>query len=317
MRELRLTSFPFRFLPSLFALRLGRPGYPHVKAVALSLLALSLLKPGLARSQSSEPDIATPFRAGQMALKQGDFHGAVEDFRKVLALDPGLLEAEVNLGLAYQSLFDYGTAARFLSHGLQERPNLGGLNVIVGMDYLKLGSPEKAAPYLLRALELNPSSQDAHEAMALYYLTKDNVQGAAEQYRKAADLDPDKPEALFKVGHEYLDLGARLAYRGARLYPDSPWGHRFLGDTLLERNRWEEAALEYKKALAIEPRQAGLHTLLGEAYLHSGKLEDAETEFRHELQLDSRYERAWLGLVNLQLVKGQALEAPGSVFIIS
>jgi tetratricopeptide (TPR) repeat protein len=81
---------------------------------------------------------------------------------------------------------------------------------------------------------------------------------------------------------------------------------------LLERDRWEEAALEYKKALAIEPRQAGLHTLLGEAYLHSGKLEDAETEFRHELQLDSRYERAWLGLVNLQLAKGQALEALGS-----
>jgi len=105
------------------------------------------------------------------------------------------------------------------------------------MDYIKLGSPEKAAPYLLRALELNPSSQDAHEAMALYYLTKDNVQGAEEQYRKAADLDPDKSEALFKVGHEYLDLGARLAYRGARLYPDSPWGHRFLGDTLLERVR--------------------------------------------------------------------------------
>ena len=97
------------------------------------------------------------------------------------------------------------------------------------------------------------------------------------------------------------------------LYPDSPWGHRFLGDMLSERDRWEDAALEYNKALAIDPRQAGLHTLLGEAYLHAGKLEDAETEFRHELQLDSRYERAWLGLVNLQLAKGQALEALGSV----
>src|SRR6202042_2580450 len=62
----------------------------------------------------------------------------------------------------------------------------------------------------------------------------------------------------------------------------------------------------------IEPRQAGLHTLLGEAYLHTGKLDDAETEFRHELALDGRYERAWLGLANLQLAKGQAIEALGS-----
>jgi tetratricopeptide (TPR) repeat protein len=312
MRELRLTSFPFRFLPSLFCLRLGRPGYLHVKAVGLSLLALSLLKPGLATGQSSEQDIEISFRAGQAALRQGDFLRATEQFKKVLALDPSLVEAQVNLGLAYQSLLDYDAAVRYLAHALLERPSLAGINVIVGMDYLKLGLPEKAAPYLRRALELDPSSPDAHEAMAVYHLTQENFQGAVEQYRKVAGLNSDQAEALFTLGHQYLDLAARLAYRGARLYPDSPWGHRFLGDMLAERDRWEDAALEYNKALAIEPRQAGLHTLLGEAYLHTGKLEDAETEFRHELQLDSRYERAWLGLVNLQLAKGQALEALGS-----
>ena len=313
MRELRLTTFSFRFLPGLFVFRLGRPGHPQVKAVALLLLALSLLKPGLATGQSSEQDIETSFRAGQAALRQGDFVRATEQFKKVLALDPSLVEAQVNLGLAYQSLLDYDAAVRYLAHALLERPNLAGVHVIVGMDYLKLGLPEKAAPYLRRGLELDPSSPDAHEAMAVYQLTQENFQGAVEQYRKVAGLNSDKAEALFTVGHQYLDLAVRLAYRGARLYPDSAWGHRFLGDMLSERDRWEDAALEYNKALAIDPRQAGLHTLLGEAYLHTGKLEDAEKEFRHELQLDSRYERAWLGLVNLQLAKGQALEALGSV----
>ena len=268
--------------------------------------------PRLAPGQSSEQDIETSFRAGQTALRQGDFSRAVEEFKKVLALGPDLVEAEVNLGLAYQSLLDYETASRHLAHALRERPDLPSLNVIVGMDYLKLGSPEKAAPFLEHALKLDPSSRDAHDAMALYDLTQENFQGAVEQYRKVADLNPDKPGALFTIGHQYLDLAARLAYRGARLYPESPWGHRFLGDILLERARWEDAAQEYKKALAIEPRQSGLHTLLGEAWLHAGKLEDAETEFRHELQLDSRYERAWLGLANLQLAKGQPLDALAS-----
>ena len=308
MRELRLTSFPFLWLG-----RPGQLGHSHFKAIPLFLLGLLLLKPGLATGQSSEQDIETPFRAGQAALRQGDFLRATEQFKKVLALDPNLVEAKVNLGLAYQSLLNYDAAVRYLAPALLERPNLAGLNTIVGMDYLKLGLPEKAVPYLRRALEVNPSSPDAHEAMAVYHLTQENFQGAVEQYRKVAGLNPDQAEALFTLGHQYLDLAARLAYRGARLYPDSAWGHRFLGDMLSERNRWEDAALEYNKALAIDPRQAGLHTLLGEAYLHTGKLEDAETEFRHELQLDSRYERAWLGLVNLQLAKGQALEALGSV----
>jgi Tfp pilus assembly protein PilF len=193
MRELRLTSFPFRFFPGLFAFRLGRPGYPHVKAVALSLLALSLLKPGLASGQSSEQDIEISFRAGQAALRQGDFLRATEQFKKVLALDPSLVEAQVNLGLAYQSLLDYDAAVRYLAPALLERPNLAGLNTIVGMDYLKLGLPEKAAPYLRRALELDPSSPDAHEAMAVYHLTQENFQGAVEQYRKVAGLNPDWP----------------------------------------------------------------------------------------------------------------------------
>ena len=247
------------------------------------------------------------FRAGQAALRQGDFAHAAEHFKKVLALDPGLVEAEVNLGLAYQGLLDYAAAARDLSHALKSRPDLPGVNVIVGMDYIKLGLPERAAPYLKHALELNAASSDAHEAMALYHLTQENFQGAMEQYRKVADLDPEKPEALFKLGHQYLDLAARLAYRGARLYPDSAWGHRFLGDTLLERNRWEEAAQEYKKALAIDSREPGLHTLLGEAYLHTGNMDEAEAEFRQELQLDAHDEPALLGMANLQVAKGQAI----------
>jgi tetratricopeptide (TPR) repeat protein len=108
-----------------------------------------------------------------------------------------------------------------------------------------------------------------------------------------------------------------LAYRGAHLYRESAWGHRFLGDLLFQRSRWEDAVKEYRKALGAEPRQSGLHTSLGQAYLHSGKLEEAEEEFHLELQLDSQNEVAWLGLANLQLARGQptaALESLGKVW---
>jgi len=180
------------------------------------------------------------FRAGQAALKQGEFVRAAEEFKKVLALDPTLVEAEVNLGLAYQSLFEYDLAVRHLSKALRERPNLLGPTVIVGMDYLKLGSPEKAMPFLQRALKLDPSNREAHQALASCYLGQENFRSAAEEFRQVAVLDSDKSEAWFRLGHEYLDLAARLAYRGAHLYRESAWGHRFLGDLLFQRNRWED-----------------------------------------------------------------------------
>src|SRR3989440_10292681 len=283
-----------------------------MKAVLL-FLALSLLAPGFATCQTSEAQVEQFFRAGQEAMKQRQFARAAEEFKKVLALDPTLLEAEVNLGLAYQSLLEYDLAVRHLTKGLHERPNLVGPTVIVGMDYLKLGSPEKAIPFLQRALKLDPSNREARQALVSAYLGQGNFRSAAEEFRQIAVLDSDKSEAWFKLGHEYLDLSACLAYRGAHLYRESAWGHRFLGDLLFQRSRWDEAAQEYGKALAIEPRQAGLHTSLGQALLHAGKIEESESEFHLELQLESSSELAWLGLAEAQLAAGQPSAALESV----
>jgi len=290
------------------------------KATICIFLALWLLVPSFATCQTSDGQVEAFFRAGQEAMKQGQFARAAEEFKRVLALDPTLLEAEVNLGLAYQSLFEYDLAVRHLEKALRERPNLLGPTVIVGMDYLKLGSPERAVPFLQRALKLDPSNREVHRALSSCYLGQEKFRSAADELRQVAVLDSDKSEAWFKLGHEYLDLAARLAYRGARLYRESAWGHRFLGDLLFQRDRWEDASQEYRKALGVDAGQSGLHTSLGQAHLHAGKLEEAETEFRLELQLDSRNELAWLGLANLQLARGQAtaaLESLGKVWEIS
>ena len=283
------------------------------KATIFIFLALWLLVPSFATCQTSEGQVEAFFHAGQEAMKQGQFARAAEEFKKVLALDPTLLEAEVNLGLAYQSLFEYDLAVRHLAKALRERPNLLGPTVIVGMDYLKLGAPEKAIPFLQRAVKLDPSNREARQTLASVYLGQENFQSAAEEFRQIAVHDSDKSEAWFKLGHEYLDLSASLAYRGAHLYRESAWGHRFLGDLLFQRSRWEDAVKEYRKALDIEPRQSGLHTSLGQAHLHAGKLEEAEAEFHLELQPDSRNELAWLGLANLQLARGQATAALASL----
>lgn len=279
-----------------------------------------LLSPHFAHGQSTEDQVVEHFRAGQQAMLHGEFANAQQEFKKVLALDPSLVEAEVNLGLAYHSLADYQPAVRHLTKALRERPNLLAPNVIVGTDYLKLGQAQKALPFLQHALNLDRSNREAREALASYYLEEQNFLGAREQFQQMATLDRDKSEAWFKLGHEYLDLAARLAYRGARLYPDSAWGHRFLGDLLFERNRWDDAAKEYRKALAIDPKESGLHTALGQTYLHVGKIQDAQAEFHHELEMDPSVGTAWLALAEAAVSEGQgsaALEDVANAWRIS
>jgi len=305
----------FRELSSLCPVRLRQ-----CLVLISSFIFLALWAPAPAAAEVSEAELATHFRAGQEALRQGEFVRATEEFKKVLALDPTLVEAEVNLGLAYQSLLEYDSAVRHLTKALRARPNLFGPNLIVGMDYLKLGSAAKAEPFLKQALKLGPSNLEAHRALASAYLEQSNFGDAAEEFRQVAVFNPDEAEGLFKLGHDYLELSARLAYRGARLYRESAWGHRFLGDLLFQRGRWEAAAREYQKALGIDPRQSGLHTALGQTYLHGNKPEGAEAEFHLELKLDPENEQAWLGLAEKDLATGQAdaaLQAVGKAWEIS
>jgi tetratricopeptide (TPR) repeat protein len=289
-------------------------------APLLVFLARWFIASNPANCATDEEQTSAHFHAGQEAMKAGDFARAVAEFKKVLALDPDLPEAEVNLGLAYHSLGEYRLAVSQLAGPLRQKPDLLGPRIILGTDYMKLGSPEKAIPVLQQALKLDASNQEARRPLAMCYRLEDNYREAADQFRRLSVLDQDKPEAWYRLGHDYLDLAARLAYRGARLFSDSAWGHRFLGDTLAQRSQWNDAEQEYRQALAIEPKQPGLHVSLGQAYLQGGKAAEAEAEFRLELQLDKQSEPAWLGLAETGLAKGEAtagLEAVRTIWEIS
>ena len=297
----------------------GRPAWLQPAVLAL-LLALAWVVPCPATGETLEEQEATHFRAGQAALKQGDLAQAAKEFKKVLDLDPSLVEARVNLGLVYHALGEFNLAANNLSIALRQSPNLPGPTVVLGIDYLKLGQTDKAIPVLQKGLRLDSSNLEGRRALARCYLAKADFRHTADEYRELAGLNPDKAEAWYKLGHDYLDLAARLAYRGSHLYRDSAWGHRFLGDNLFQRNRWRDAAQEYQQALTLDPGEPGLHVSLGQAYLQAGKTDQAEAEFHQELKRDPQSELAWLALAETRLVKGQAataLEAVGKAWDVS
>ncbi len=260
-------------------------------------------------SESNEAEIVAHFRAAQQATQVGQIERAVEEYKKVLNLAPNLLEARVNLGLAYHSLGQYSLAVSELSRPLRQRPELLGPSIILGIDYLKLGFPEKAIPPLQRALGMESSNREARRALAACYLAQDNYLEAANQYRELFSLSPEKAEAWFAIGHDYVDISARLTSQMARNHPDSAWGSRLAGDVLAERGGWNDAAQDYRRGLAAEPRQPGLHASLGRAYLGAEKFNEAEAEFRSELELDPKDEQTLLGMAETEVARGKAVLA--------
>ena len=67
--------------------------YHRAIALFTALVLLSLV-PATAPCQIAEEQMERSFRAGQMDLQQGQFARAAEEFKKVLQIDPTLLEAQ-------------------------------------------------------------------------------------------------------------------------------------------------------------------------------------------------------------------------------
>lgn len=277
--------------------------------------ALSVVTPQPAVSQAAgeaqalDAKVRAHFRAGQLAMQSGDFELASQEFRKVLKINPALLEARANLGLALYSLGEYEPAAANLARVTRVSPNLAGPNLFLGLSNLKLGLSDKAIPPLKRVVQMERFNLEARRALVACYLSQSRYNEAARESHALFEFQPNKAEGWYHLGKDYLQISTQLAARMASDYRESAWAHRLAGDVMALREVWKDAAGEYDQALKIQPDQAELHASLGRAYLALGKLPEAEAEFLRELQQNARQEEALLGLAELDLTKNDTAGA--------
>src|SRR5438552_14867033 len=79
----------------------------------------------------AENKVVVRFRAGQQSMQAGRFDQAVEDFKEVLRLQPDLVEARVDLGLAYHALGQYALAVSELREAASRRADLLSANLFL------------------------------------------------------------------------------------------------------------------------------------------------------------------------------------------
>lgn len=163
---------------------------------------------------------------------------------------------------------------------------------------------------------MEPSSREAQHALAVCDVATEQYAQAAEEYRELASGDPDQADALYELGQNYMGLASQLTDRMSHAEPDSAWARGLGADLLAVSARWIDAALNYRKALAADSRQPGLHTSLGNVCLRQGQLAQAKAEFEAELALDANLPEAWLGLAEAHLANSEPQKSLENVFRI-
>ncbi|MGA2168147.1 MAG: tetratricopeptide repeat protein [Terracidiphilus sp.] len=234
--------------------------------------------------QSAEVTFELLWGEASAAQQAQQYSRAAALYRKILVMQPDLMEAEVNLGLMLHMSGDLQEAIACFQHVLVKHPDLFAPNLLTGLDYLKLDNPSLALPYLQRATSEKPDQAEARVGLANSYLQLRQYPEALAQFTRAAQLDSRNATAWYGLGATYLSMEKEIE-AGLRHSP-SPFRGVLLGESYLQQGHTDKAVSTLRAAVASPQVVPCARSYLGFAYLKQSKLDDAAQQF--QLDWDSR-----------------------------
>jgi TolB-like protein/DNA-binding winged helix-turn-helix (wHTH) protein/Tfp pilus assembly protein PilF len=231
-----------------------------------------------------------------------DTRKALDYFNKAIAKDPGYAPAYAGIALSFLKL------------------GFGG-----GLPFQEAFRKTKEAA--LKALELDPSLEEAHTSLAAAKLLGDwDWSGAESEHKEALALSPNSARAhlyysnyLVVMGR--LDEATKESELARDLDPLSPVATWFLGRTLYNAHRYDDALRQYRLALEMRPDDPLIYEAMADAYEQKKTFAEAFAARQQALTLNKdpnvtalgeAYKRS--GYRGYLLKKAQILEQPHNVW---
>jgi tetratricopeptide (TPR) repeat protein len=159
--------------------------------------------------------IETRRKLAETYFKLGQNNLALDEFTKILTIDPNYIHAHNYRGFIYSSENKWNEAINELESALKIDPNsiyaLGHL----GLAYKMADRFEDATNVLKKAVELDPEmddpeSRNVHNYLGLLYKDDGKNEEAVAEYQKTIEHFPDDTVAQNRVGEIYEAMGKHL-----------------------------------------------------------------------------------------------------------
>ncbi|MGH9529632.1 MAG: tetratricopeptide repeat protein [Terriglobales bacterium] len=208
---------------------------------------------------------------------------------------------------------DYPTAQQLLQKTVLEYPNNYQAWFDLGFVFHALGKTDESIAAYRKSVAANPNVFESNLNLGLTLAQSKNPEAeqflrAATKLKPTAHVEEGQARAWLSLAHfiEAAKPGEALeAYRQAEaLKPADPEPHLSAGLLLEKQNRFEDAAQEYKSALALDPSSMDAVTGLANAYMRGRQFPQAEEMLRKIATA-----RPGDGVVHLEL--GRILAAEG------
>lgn len=239
-------------------------------------LAAIFLLVTYAFAQSYNPQAIEQANLGVSLSKKEDFAGAIQAYKRALAIDPRLPSLNLNLGLAY---FKQGSF-REAMEAFKKEPASDQTATLIGMSHFGLGEYKQASAVLQPLAEKQPDNSELGYLLAKCYLWAGQHDQAMEMFRKLLTQDPNSAPV-----------------------------HMLLAEALDADDREKEATDEFEAAVKVNPKQPEAHFGLGYLYWKQKRYPEAEREFRAELANNSEHALSLAYLGDMMLRDGRGEQA--------
>jgi arylsulfatase A-like enzyme/Tfp pilus assembly protein PilF len=197
----------------------------------------------------SRIEVANLLHNAMLDVEETRYQEAVPLLEKVLAQQPEMPIAEMQLGIAQSRLKNYERALAPLQKAVALIPDNGMGHYELGLALFESGDWKAAAPEFEAAVARAPRWADAHFSLAAVYARIDRVPEAMTELDTCLGLNPDHYRANLLRGRILSLQGnpaAALANleKAAQVQPDSREAHLFLGDAYAQLGRPLDAQRE-------------------------------------------------------------------------
>ncbi|QKQ77382.1 tetratricopeptide repeat protein [Nostoc sp. TCL240-02] len=239
------------------------------------------------------------YQEGLDKYDAGNYEGAVEDFNRVIELDPKNALAYNKRGDAYYRLGDYEQAQADSSQAILLNPQDGNAYFDRGFAFSELGKYKEAIADYTQAIKLNSDDAYPYYGRGLARVQLKDNKGAIGDFSKAIALKPQYTEAYLQRGIirrrlrlkqgaiEDFDTVIKINPSDAKAYYQ-----RALTQSI---NKQKYAALkDYTDAININPKYIEAYLNRGDVFSDLGNKVEATEDYNTILQIDPKFIAAYI-----------------------
>jgi len=237
-------------------------------------------------------DTPASFAAAQQLAAKGRLDQALAQLNELAAQVPEPAGVERLRGIIFYQREQLQEAIQAFTSAMVQDTNDRESTEMLGVSLFRTGHSSEALPYLEKAhAAVVNANVDPEYVLGLCYSDVQRYDDARHAFARQYGFALDSPESYLLAGRlffrrEFVDEAMIQARKALEMNPVLPLAHQLLGEALLAKGDTSGAIRELEAERKINPLSGILYDRLGDAYIRNGDYEQAQQSLNRAVLLE-------------------------------